>query len=715
MRSALRRSHHRTLLFLTLVSSAALAGPHIGGTVGTRPPGPKVAAGGGGSSSGGGGNYVLFDSLNFPGNSAARIPPCVGDYTCAVLCMVGAVDGSNTWQCVLPDGGAAGTVTDPGGTITDSFIPGVKAREMLTGTDSPSLDYPALNDAGTGANTILVAGYSRGGPSGYDWWFNDTSGTLEFYQSSAQMTWYDSAVLQAIDGYNYITTINHLGWGIYSLRWDGATDGGAHWFANADNGGAKIQEWYSPYGVIGGQWQSPYYFGTRSARDLYLNGPMLFWEVFTREFSDDDVANAMSNFYGVPSDGGTYTQWAYGVSYPTGIDNTDTTGNVDMMNGGGFLVPQDGTGLYSADGEGTNLWAHDALDQGSNVKTGTGIVQTNVSSGPFAVWKNAAECDRLVDEDNSAFFCVWSKDAGITGPPTTSAWWGLSGYLKASDGGSVTSKARLVIRSDGTFPDGGHEVDCDVNGLGYSATRPTCRALLSGSPTYLIGGICVGNAASDKGTVEVCQGQLTNSLSLEPPVADDALRTAGVYGYRRTPPSWPAPNFSAGAFELVTTAPNDPLNDWTTDVDVIYPIDLEQESTYGAGDHTTVISYGYTAPGLLLVTDRDTVGYSDFEIQNIGLIQGHTYATRLEWDTPKAGSKCTARVKHNDCGVLPVGYTATQARAWYDACKATTVIGTLSDPDAGCPAIPDWATFGARNQGSVLSTNQIHALRRYTR
>jgi hypothetical protein len=205
----------------------------------------------------------------------------------------------------------------------------------------------------------------------------------------------------------------------------------------------------------------------------------------------------------------------------------------------------------------------------------------------------------------------------------------------------------MILQTNGKWQsDGGHLALCDFSSLTYDAGRYECRDKMNpDSGTYVVAGICVGNAAATKGTLEICQAQLTQSNAIEPPVLDSSIRTAGNQSYAPWPASWPA--FDGGttvAVELVTEIPYDPQGDWTTNTDVIYPLDVEQAGTYGSSDHATTIIYGYTTAGLELVANRDTSGAGslaeDFQIPGISFTRWHSSgdSIRGERSAPAASS-----------------------------------------------------------------------------
>jgi hypothetical protein len=178
--------------------------------------------------------------------------------------------------------------------------------------------------------------------------------------------------------------------------------------------------------------------------------------------SDDWVANHTQALYGMPNNTGWLDRFISGLSYNTGVDNVATTGNIDVMQGGTWLVGQNG--LQSIDQQSTNWVGSDPTDLSGNAKIGGATVITNVSSGPLANYEQSAECDRVVCP--SAGAAVLTRDAGING---FTKWWDLTAYPKASDAGTA-NPLRLWIASDGTFPDGGHEVRLRL--FGSRLTRP---------------------------------------------------------------------------------------------------------------------------------------------------------------------------------------------------------------------------------------------------
>lgn len=655
-----------------------------------------------------------FEQL-FPSPFAWHVPACAdGSEGPCVFCAIGALDGSTTqFQCVKEDGGSAGTVVDPGGPTYPGPIPGLYARE-IDGTNFPKLynDGGLLDTFSRDGGTIMIAGYSRGGPSGYDYLLTDNNSTGCFLLRNDHgiMTYQWGALTQPIDGNNTLTEVNRNGWGTFTMRYTAGVDAGAGpagtYLMNAGGDITRFEKVL--VGTPGIDCASPWNFGARDTGDLNQSGPALFYWFAPGARSDDWVANHTQAVYGMPNNTGWLDRFISGLSYNTGADNTATTGNIDVMQAGTWVVDQ--AGVHGISGSATNYVGADPTDLSSNTKIGGATVITNVSRGPLANFKNGAECDRIVCP--SAGAAVLTRDAGISG---FTNWWDLTAYPKASDAGTA-NQLRLWIRSDGTFPDGGHEFDCDYSDLAYTTwPRHECRAPISGSPTYAIGGA----ACLAAGTFEICHWQFTNTTSAQPPTIDGNIRSSGDQTYATLPASFGQADAGPMGVELLWTAINDANTEWTTANDVQYPLDLEQGPTYGLGDHANVFAFGYTSPGLDLLTHRDGTtlcggGTCDFHVSGRTYKRGHTYADRFESFPVSVGSnKCTSQWRERDCGAMDAGLSAQQLSDFLLSCTANgaPVIATDTNPDAGCTAPPLYEVINGRNGGSIVNDNNVNALR----
>ncbi len=622
----------------------------------------------------------LVADYEWPYTGADRYPACTDDATCVAACYIGAVDaGTTLWQCKDHSGAALGTVTDPGtATVIRDFTGGY--APVITGATAPKVNTTAITTAldNGAAHTEVYAGYGRIA-SLYSYWFAKGAGDGYFqaYENSGDLT-----VIDYVDP-TVLSASSFLGsYGIF-----------AHWFDGANAYKAYLQIATTATASLStpkDTWvNDDFYFGTRSARDLGLNGPMSFWALYATKKTDAQVAAIIAKYFG------SYTTANPGVllvgnGQPLGLDNTATTGNVDMMFPGSNIVNADG--LHAASGF-TNVWAANALALAGATDVGTPTVNANVSSGPFAAWNNAAECDELVTAN--ALALDGKQSAASAGTDLT--YYNQSAYLKAGLTGVTKTKATLALVTDGTFPDGGTAYYCPVTGLTSTAQRFECQTLVSGSPTFVKGQVLVGNAIPDVGSVQVCQAQTTKSLELQPPVPDNTT-IGNVYYTTAAVSAWPASGVT-GKVELIHTPGYNPNVTWVDATSAYYVLDA---TTAADADHAIALIFGYTVPGRLNAVIRGPAGeVGDLLVDGISLTPGQRYATAIEW-VSQGGGLCKTYVLFDSCGVTPAL-----------SCHASTVVGSDVTGAAKCPATVAKLTLANRFNNAFATTTTIDAVRVY--
>lgn len=612
-------------------------------------------------------------SLQYVFPSPARgMPPCTTAENCVASCSIGAVTGSSTaWECVGPTGSAVGTMTDPGGSIIESF--NGLAREIV-GSDAPRVVSTALDAifGASTAHTVVLVGFGRStAPAALPYWLNnndDPTGEFVMRSQSGDFRCIDYAIVTGAGSAN-----GDDGWSMAACRRSGATS------YTADLNVTQFSQ-TSATPVVGMSGGGSYWFGSRPAMDLYLAGPLRAAVFYSTEKTTSWLDHQRARVWGSYSDAGLVTG-ANGQLI--GFDNTATTGNVDVFYPGAQLV-NDG-GILTAAAH-TNAWAADALSATSWVDVGTPSITSNVSSGPFSAWKKAAECDEIIDDSAAAFEGKQSLTAG-----TTAQFYNASCYLKAGTTGTTLTKARISI----TVAGGTGSTDCDFTGLTSTASRRECSALAAGGGiTSVKASVLVGNTAAETGSIQACQCQLTATIPAEPPEPDSTAH--GSLFYSTVATSWPDPS-TGGKYELIHTPLFDPAATWNGPQGTYYIFDA---SNAGDVDHTVSMIFGYTVPGRLLVVVRNAGTVSDITIDGVSLTPSQLYASAVEW-RPVGGGKCNVYVRHNACGAGPA------------SCYAQNIIGSDTTGNATCPEQPAKLTLGNRYDGTVPTTGFISAVRVY--
>lgn len=611
--------------------------------------------------------------------TGSRLPACTDDATCVAVCGIGIVTGSSSaCECKGHDGLALGTITDPGGTNIDSFIPGVRAREVSFAVNDfcrvTSSTIDAVFPAGAGASTIITGVMQRannqvdylwersGGTTGGntarvdsgDWqWFGiNTTGT----HTAGQVR--DSYLVYAITR-SAASTPSYIQ---YSAAGTKTTAGG----------GAE------PAVAGTGAWS----FGNRPAANNGLNGPWIFTAFYSAAKTSAQLLTVREQLFGFYNSAGSMT--GGGLPQATGLDNTATTGNVDILAPGGMLVSS--AGLRSFKGF-TNVWAADALAAATWVDVGTPAVTSNVTSGPFSTLKHGAECDLIVDDDVAAFEGKQSATAG-----TTAAYYNASCYLKAGTSGTTTTTARILFAA----PSGTLSVaSCDITGLTSTASRQQCETLVTGSPSSVKASILVGNALGETGSIQTCHCQLTKSLVMEPPTVDNTAH-GDLYYSTTSAANWPDPVLG-GKYELVHTALYDPSTTWFDANSAYYAFDVTSAAD---ANHTVAIIFGYTLAGRMNAVIRGPGGeVGDLITDGVSLTVGQAYATSVEW-RPTSGGHCKTYVRHDSCGATAPA-----------SCHASTIIASDVTGSAMCPGTPAKMTIGSRYDISIPASVLTNAVR----
>lgn len=612
---------------------------------------------------------------SFP-SADSRIPACTSGENCVAQCGVGIRTGSLTaWECKGPTGSSLGTVTDPGtGTIIDSFIPGVKALEIASGADAPKVVSTAIDaifQAST-AHTVLMTGFGRGttAPAALPYWFdnsNDATGSFVVRSQSGEFRCIDYAIVTgaAVNG--------DEGWATTVCR----RSGGTSYKSSVNDNTAEVTSATPVVGMTGG---SNYWFGTREAKDLYLSGPVVVYTFYSDNKTDAQIAVIRSKTEGAYSAGGTLQQ---GNAQLQGIDNTATTGNVDIMFPGSRLVSA--SGLLSSKAH-TNTWAADPFDVTSWTDVGTPAVTAGTSAGPFYTYRRGNDCSNLADDAAGALEGKQGATAG-----TGEGYYTASLYLKAGTSGTVTTKARITITVAGGTGTG----SCDFTDLTSTPQRKTCTVLAQGGGiTSVRPSILVGTAATDTGSVQICHAQIVKSQAAEPPELDNSAH--GSTYYFVDPISFPSSALGA-KYEVVHTPLWNVGTEWFASGDEYYLFDTSAASNT---EHSVAIIMDYTTAGRLLAVVRNASDISDITINGVVLVEGSTYATAIEW-APLGGGKCNVYVRHNICSGAA------------SSCYAETVIGSDITGNAFCPSTPTRMILGNRFSATIPTSAFFNQIRIY--
>lgn len=572
----------------------------------------------------------------------------------AVLCKVSSVD---TWECVDSAAVANGVVTQGTSTTYVDTFAGAKAINDVTGTTAPVWDLGSLN-LFAGDFTVMAAGYPTGASGATLVWFDASNLYIRSESGSLFGRFGSTGTRPALTG----PPVD--GWAVVTARKKGTL----HTIrSNGTNGTPQSYTDDIP-GTLG-----PMHFGEADNSGGPMRGPLAWVYLVPRALSDAEVGAIEMRWFGSPPE----------LVYSNGfgcVDSIDTTGFIDCFAGGAPMVNARGLYLHRAI---NNRWATDPMDLASTVDVGTPVITSNVANGPFSRWHNAAEVDRLVDDDAAA--CEGKQSVysvGASPGPAT-----LYCYLAAGDTGTVRTKVRLRVVTDGTG-----SVSCDFADLTAAYGLRTCTAVVGGSPTYIYGQVLEGNVASDTGSVLVDFCQLNASAWVEPPYPfGNSLIGAST---QRLDIS--ASDITAGGkFEMVFTPvydTNSPLQ-WLGATSILYLWD----ATPASGGHYAVFTMGNTLMGHLHSFTSDGLHDATVDANGIGLVPNRLHGMSMEWTG--SGSSCLTTDRLNPCYGVIAGCTAQVE---------------LGRGVGQCPLQPKWFYLGNRYSGEYPSTATVAAVRVYT-
>lgn len=592
-------------------------------------------------------------------------PTCSAAEGCVALCTPNA--GGTAWSCVDATGAAVCTQTPGAGTTFYNGFGG--STQKVMGPIDDAKAYTAtcvpIDNIFDGDFTVVIGGYPvLGSSSGVQMLYshNDSLAGVWAREESGAV----SCVFFETPGFPARTTPTSSlnGWNLISCR----RTGNDH-IANLNGVDSATTTQVNPHvDAVAGVSR----FGRNSSANQYSNGPLAFVAIYNVAKSAAWHLEAAQRFGGV---------WPLvGMGGGVRLVDQGSGQSASPFNPGFGLTTQRFTapGAYIQQGL-TNNWAVDTMAAASWTDVGTPTVTSNASSGPFAQWKNAAECDLIVDDDPAAFEGKQSTgSAGNTAHAYTS-----SCYVAAGTSGVTTDRVRLTLETDGTGA-----TSCDFTGLTSTVERKTCTSQITGSPTFVRGRVLVGNSAATLGSVTVCQCQLTPHTWPQEPVPDNTTR-GNVLSYIPSP-TWPFG--SAGAREVVFT----PTWTWPAGIstgDTAESIYLFDEAVFGV-DHRVIMQFrADTSQAFGRVVGSDA-GFTDMTVAPSPLIAGQMYVMRITWAT--GGTPCVNRLYLNTCSSVA-------------SCHATTEIANTTSGQ--CATTSDRAYLVNRYSGDFPGDMVIHAVR----
>lgn len=625
-----------------------------------------------------------LSSSGFSYGSVGTLPTCSGDAHCIALCTVNA--GATAWQCVDSAGASLGTVTQgTGTTYQGTFAPGLSAMKDVTSAKTPRLVATALNPIWKADHTVIMGGYTTSQTSAIQHWMGfDDGAANSFYarEESAKIhcNWFGAGGGRDVS--DAPSAVN--GWSVVSCRRSGNNYIGRSNGADSSTvAGASI----SANNAVG----TSYYMGDRQSAGNPMRGPLAFVAFYDEAKSTTWFKNAESSFWGVGFDAGL------GLSGLTGMAN-DAGTDVDFFQSGAHIVSA-ARGLRTVGQYNDNIqakWATDPFSVASWTDVGTPVINANIASGPFSRWKNAAECDEIVEVNAAAFEGKASAELQRNNGAGPAHGWNMRVWATSGSTGVTRDKMRIAIVSpNGVFlSDGGAEEDCDFTLT--SSVRPyDCVGYTTDAGvTSVKGRVLVGNTAAAVGSVTVCNAQDTAHPYPQLSVTNDTA--FGFASDSIDPSSWPSTG-AKGKYELVFT-PVGSINGtaWDNVAGTIYLFDAYNVAL----DHNVVMVGGYQIAGRLLVRSTASgANFTEFLVDGVTMTAGQRHALSMEWRP--VGAKCNLWVRFDSCP----GSAAS--------CVATTVVASSTDGTGWCPGQPANLKLGNRFDNTVPSSINVDAVRVY--
>lgn len=618
------------------------------------------------------------------GQSVGTLPTCTGDSSCVMICKV--TSGGSSWNCYTNTGADAGVVTQgTGTTYQDTFGPGLKAMSDVTSAKAPRVVSTSLDALFKADHTIVMGGYATTltDPT-YQHWIGANDGSSRIFyvrneSGSLLCVWSGAGGTRSAS-----STVAVNGWTVASCRQSG-TD---HYARNNGADGPLVSGAAITANLTAA---TPYYMGDRETAGLPMRGPLAFVAFYSEAKSDTQLRGIENSFWGVGLDAGL------GLSGVVGLPN-DAGTRVDFFAALAHAVsPDRGLRTVGQTENVDNNWAADPFAVESWTNVGTPLVGVNVASGPFAAWKNTAECDNLEDNDGAAFEGKASGELQRSIQTLAQHAWTIRVWASKGDAGTTRDKMRLaLVSADGIFlSDGGLEEDCDFT-LDDTVKPYDCKGFTTDAGVATVKGrVLVGNTAATQGSITVCHAQDTPR-----PYAQLAVTNSTAFGsgnFQLDTTGWPSTSLK-GKYEIVFT----PLNnvsgsDWDNANGLIYLFDA---NVAASSAHAVVIIPGYSVAGHMLMRSTQGANSTEFDVTGISTTAGQRYAVSMEW-RPVGGGRCNLWARFNSCS----GNAAS--------CAASTVVASSTDGTGYCPDQPTVVRLGDRYDQTVPSSVFIDAVRVY--
>lgn len=588
--------------------------------------------------------------------------------------------GGTAWQCLQADGSSFGTVTE--GTGADYQLTpfaGRYAASDITTAKASHVVSTTLDALFKTDHTVVMAWYATtAANASYQHVFGVTDASSSFYvrndSGNFKCSYFGTGGLQEpVVG----STQPLNGWTVSACK----RSGNNHYArVNGTTGsvasGATIASNFTA--------STSYYFGDRwPGSGLPLRGALAWVAFYSSALSDANLKTIEDAYWGVPT--GVSGSLA-GKTYCSDYDG----GAVDCFWSGASIVTANG--LRTLRGNvADNKFDTDNLAATAGTDVGTPTIVSAAAPGPFYNLRRANECARVLDDDAAAFEGKQGADGYVS-----NGFYTASFYLQAGDAGTTVSKARIKVDvTGGGWIDAGTSQICDVTGLTYASTRATCTTPKfyadAGSPTVKAS-ILVGNAASDTGSIMVCERQLNATSFATVPVIDNSAR--GNTNYSIDPSAWPDVT-QGGKYEVVFVPNTNTNTDWANggQTDTIYLFDAHDSTP----NHSVVLAFGYNTAGRALARTQNGADYTEFLNDGVTLVPGSPYAVSVEWRP--AGSGCNVKYRFNSCSSL-------------STCAATTLVSSQSG--GFCPSQPTSVKLGNRYDASVPTDVNIYSVKVYT-
>jgi hypothetical protein len=646
----------------------------------------------------GGPQWTIVDGHDFTQAAPDPFSFCSGDSHCKAA-LTFDKNGHTVWR--KSDGSARSGNTDHSATATLTGF-GAYAGTILGDLDSPELsDQPDLDSLLGGDYTVVAVGYGAdstgGGGNGVgvfvEW--GDTNGSLALYaglnaSGTLNCNGYESSTYYTTQGAGGVEPIGRFATDPFAsmtismCRRAGNTRVAR---SNGTNGTPNTTAGTRAVPVAGPIAVGGYHYAINLS-GYYLNGQLVALLFFDQSKSDAWAQNLETSLWRTPGNVGIGVGDAWG--------QVDGTGTVWISAPAGYAATA-ANGLHAfGNDDGAvlkNAWATQSTDLSTATQVGTPTLTASVDYGPYSQYFNGAKKgQRFCDTSAVAQQGYVSEEMVSThsSPALANHWYACAFTLAAADAGTTFDQAEIKVVTDGTAtPD-----HLNITGMTYAPADNVLIFKMTGNPTTVKCQLLQGTTAAQQGCVNFYEGETSGHAGrLRYTINDTARGISQVnkFSAAPVPTGW-----SNGKIELIWRPRWNPRTAWASDTDVIYLLDAWNT----IATHRVIFIPGYTVAGRTLVRTTNDTSTTEFDIDTLDFVPGHTYASAVVWTKAPDGTHCYVYALNDECSSIGCAHT----------------IVASDESGAGiCPGPADFTSPGCRYDTSICSDVDLLAYNVFTR